>query len=129
MEGLQTEGRVICLNSKVDFIKPFKTTVTIQNGNLNDRPGVENRQKKRGRDREEDRPNKKARQTNTEVQTLVRQNRCSTPDPDATGVINIDLSKIMMPQEISITQEHQNNSAYSRTVQEESLLARPAQKK
>ena len=39
MEDFQRKKRAIVLNSKLDFIKPFKTHVQIQTGNINTAPG------------------------------------------------------------------------------------------
>ena len=39
MEDLQTRGKIICCNSKLDFIQPFKTHLQVNTGNKNVAPG------------------------------------------------------------------------------------------
>ena len=102
MEKFQTDKKIICLNSKIDFIKPFKTHLTIQTGNLNERPGVPERQKRKFEDRQKDRPIKRVRtDTKTEFKRMVQTQRCSTPAPDTSGVDNLDLSNILCPEDHS----------------------------
>ena len=39
MEDLQSRNKIICLNSKLDFIQPFKIHLQVQKGNRNIAPG------------------------------------------------------------------------------------------
>ena len=39
MEDFQSKNKVIVLNSKLDFIKPFKTQLQVHTGNVNSAPG------------------------------------------------------------------------------------------
>ena len=71
MEDLQTRGKVVCCNSKLDFIQPFKTHLQVNTGNKNIAPGkVETRKVNF---------NKEDRQNKTKFRQEDRQKR-KTPD-------------------------------------------------
>ena len=38
-ERYQQDGKVVLMNSKLDFIQPFKTTIAVHRGSLNRAPG------------------------------------------------------------------------------------------
>ena len=40
IEKKQSQNRAVCLNSKIDYIKPFKTHLSVNRGNINSGPGV-----------------------------------------------------------------------------------------
>ena len=40
MENYQTNGKVICMNSKLDFIQPLRTQLTVMNKAINYAPGA-----------------------------------------------------------------------------------------
>ena len=124
MEKFQTEGKIICLNSKLDFIKPFKTHLTVQTGNMNDRPGVTEGRKRKQTDKIEKDRNKTSKricvqtEKETDFQRHVRTKRCSTPAPDTSGLKNLDISNIIYPQDQIVDQttpDHSNLSIISGT--------------
>ena len=113
MEDLQSRNKVICLNSKLDFIQPFKTHLQVQRGSKNSAPGeteskqgpvghfsgppimnFKSRQHKRkaeidGRQKEDN--HLKRRRMDEADSTIefianINRERCSTPNPDETHI-------------------------------------------
>ena len=84
MEDLQSKKKVVCLNSKIDFIQPFKTHLQVVKGNVNVAPG-----KKMAQIREDRRPNEtdrrqedKRQKETQEDKTDKRQKRKAENDED-----------------------------------------------
>ena len=77
MEDLQSKKKVVCLNSKIDFIQPFKTNLQVVKGNVNVAPGKKLAQFREDRRQQEtDRRQEDKRQTeNQEDKTDKRQKR------------------------------------------------------